>query len=150
MALWQYTFFVLPVSGVEKDLNNFRFAKNNDSFDDDSFWEGLSVNNTLFERVSTFLPKGKAWSEDLLVFGDLASNCLKVFSEKGIVVSVSLRIDFTSKYEDLLNELIEFFILNGLLLIDEDLNVVPLNYLEIKKRIEASLVFEKYRFFSER
>jgi len=73
-------------------------------------------------------------SNDLLIFGNLESNCFEIYSENNLVQSVSFRINFTINYETILNQIVGFCILKGLMILDESLNIVPLN-VEIVKSV---------------
>ena len=144
MALWQYMFHVLPKEAVQNTSTDFNFINDEEGFDDAPFWENLQIECSFFENISKILPRGKSWSEMRILYGNQESNCFEVLFENNMVVSVSFRIDFTSKYELILNELIEFFILNGLIILDENLNILPLNIEIIEGVIKNSPQFKKY------
>jgi len=70
---------------------------------------------------------------------------LQVWVEENLVVSASFRIDFTAKYEDILCSLLEFFILNGLKILDGELNVVALNVEAVNGVIVNTTQYRFYR-----
>lgn len=146
MALWQIDFFVIPNSDW---IKNTKFESMREyGFDDAPSWKERNVTLSFFDVVYEILPKGKSWNSNIIIFGNEDSNRMDVLIENNIVESVGLRIDFTSNYEPILNQLIEFFILNGLLVLDQDLNVVPLNFESFKGVIENAPQVKKYRIFS--
>ncbi len=147
MALWQYTFYVLPKEGVQELSSDFHFVKDNDGFDDALYWIGQHLHKSFFNDITNILPKSISWSRNIDLYGNQESNCVEVLFKTNWIVSVSMRIDFTSNYENILRQLIEFFILNGLIIIDEELNLLPNNLLAIKEKINASSQYEKYKKF---
>lgn len=150
MALWQYNFFVLPREVLENlTLNNKLKLDENDCFDDSLFWKKKQINFNFFTSISKILPLGKSWNKNMLLYGSEDSNCFEILSKNAIVMSVSFRIDFTKDYSYILNELIEFFILNGLVIVDEDLNILTLNFESIKEKIENSPQVKKYKRLSK-
>lgn len=139
MAIWQYTFHVLPKKSVEVLSSDYHFTKSEDGFDDERYWNLDSYNKVFFHFVEEILPKKKSWSDEIDWYGDQESNCFEVlFDRKGNVLSVSFRVDFRSNYENVLRQIIEFFSLKGLVLLDEALNIVPHNYEQAQNVIEAS------------
>lgn len=143
MAVWQYGFLVIPKEGLSNDLFNQQLGE--EYFDDSPFWKGLDYTIDAFRGIEKVLPKRKSWSNNVVLFGHEESSCIEVLLEAGFVVSVSFRIDFSSSYQALLDEVNEFFILKGFLLIDESRMVVPLNIIKIKRVIETSSQYQKYR-----
>ena len=82
----------------------------------------------------------------ITLFGSENSNRMEVISENGIVESVSFRIDFTSNYEFVLKGIIEFCILKGLIILDQNLQMVPLNYEIAKNIVENAPQVETYDY----
>lgn len=146
MALWQVGFFVLPNESLGPG-DKFELSDEH-SFDDAPFWRSEKVNPNFFDPINRILPRAKSWGDYLILYGNENSNRFEVVFENCIVESVSFRIDFTSNYESVLSELIEFFILNGLIVLDESLNLLPLNFEAIKSGIENSHQVKKYRELS--
>lgn len=138
MALWQYTFHILSKESFDTLRINFELAFGEFGFDDEPFWKFAAVHKSYFEEVSLILEKGKSWSNEIDLYGHQEINCLEVLFDgnTNIVSSVSFRIDFRSEYEMVLNPIIEFCILKGLVMLDEDLNIVALNYEVMKSVIE--------------
>jgi hypothetical protein len=144
MALNQYTFIVIPKVSFDNSFSELRLKKEGDFFDDSFFWAEEQVECIFFDRISLVLPMGESWSNDLVVFGDIKSNCFKVLCNHNKVISVSFRIDFTTNYSRLLSEVVEFCITNALLIIDEDMNIIPHNSLSIQEVINNSRQFKLY------
>jgi hypothetical protein len=146
MALWQVGFFLLPKDSIEF-INSFKVS-NEHTFDDASYWEVLKLPPIFFDTINDILPKGKSWSKNILLYGEENSNRLEIYFENDIIVSVSLRIDYTSDYENILYEIIEFCILNGLIILDEGLNLVPLNFELANSSIKNAPQVKKYNDLS--
>lgn len=151
MALWQYTFQVLPKENVETLSSDYHFEKNEYGFDDEPYWKLNPVNKDFFLLIQEILPKNKSWSDEIDLYGIQESNYFEVlFDNEGNVISVSFRVDFRAKYEKVLNQIIEFCCLNGLVILDEGLNIVHNNYEHIQKIIEDSFQAKKYSELSEK
>ncbi len=142
MALWQNTFFILPSESIVNS-ESFRLDEDN-CFDDSVFWGKMKIDSSVFDNIELLLPKAKSWSNDLSIYGNENSHRLDVLCEKEHVVSVSFRIDFTSDYEYILRGIIEFCILKAFIILNEHLNIVPLNFEAIKNIIDNSLQVKKY------
>ncbi len=83
--------------------------------EDDICWMRNPISPFFFRDIINIMSEGKPWSKNLLVYGDLESNCFEILSINNIVQSVSFRIDFTSQDETVLSKIIEFCILKGLI-----------------------------------
>jgi len=148
MALWQYTFFVLPGNAIREKGLDFVFANNHEEFDDSEFWIERHEKPSLFDQIAGILPKTNSWSKNINLYGSQESNCLEVMFENDIIVSVSFRIDFRTNYEDVFRAIIEFFINNDLIILDENLSKCPLNFEVINAMIESSPQVKKYKRLS--
>lgn len=102
-----------------------------------------------FNEINLTLKKSNSWSNDIDLYGKVESNCFEVISDdEDNVVSVSFRIDFRSRYESILRFIIEFCSLNGLIILDEDITIIPLNFELIKSKIENSRQIKIYNELS--
>lgn len=146
MALWQYTFQILPKESFEAFFQSFKISLDDNMFDETTYWQIKPFNKSYFERIGNILQKSKSWSEEIDLYGNQESNCFEVFfdGKTDDVTSVSFRINFTSDYEMVLNSIIEFCILKGLIVLDEELQLVPLNFESIRSLIENAPQVRKY------
>lgn len=138
MSIQQYHFNVIPTDSITdavlEDLKNCSFE---DGVDTEPAWLQRPVARESFSSVQHILAKGKSWSTNLDIYGDLESNCFEVGSKDGTVVDVSFRIDFTTDYESILERLIEYCILNGLSVLSQDWELLPLNFLSLNRQIQT-------------
>lgn len=142
MAIWQVDFFIIPKKYINT-IGNIKITEDN-TFDDGIFWEKEHVDPSIFKPINNILPEKKPWADYLVLFGHEASNTLHVIVENNSVVSVSFRIDFTSDYEYIVRGIIEFCIANSFIILDQDLNVVPLNFEQMKEVIEKAPQVKRY------
>lgn len=144
MAIWQYTFQVL----TKDSFNSIGspMVTEGSWFDEEPYWQHKSIERYLFSNLESILGKGKSWSDKIDVYGDLESNCFEVLFDDqcSTVLSASFRINFISDYEDILRRIIEFCLLNGLVILDENLHIVPLNVETVKSIIENATQVRKY------
>ena len=147
MALWQYTFHIIPYSSSEK-LRIGKQLESAEYFDDSEFWIPFNYKMEEFKDLEKILPLGKSWSEQITVYGNLETNCIEVISENDKVVSVSLRLDFRENYHPLLENVLTFLRQKNMLLIDESL-IVRGNFLsELVDTINNSDQQKKYNKLS--
>lgn len=148
MALWQCTYYLLPMEGVETLSQGSIRSNLQLIFDDEEYWKFKLCSRELFSSINVFLPKQQSWSSDIDLYGSQDSNCVEVFCENNLAYSIRLRIDFLSNYEILLKELIEFCIRMNLIIIDETRNVLELNFSYISDNIYKSNQYKKYILFN--
>ncbi|MEO8236878.1 MAG: hypothetical protein ABI793_12240 [Flavobacterium sp.] len=142
MAIWQVGFFILPKESVES-IDSFRIS-NEHTFDDAPYWKNKCTSPVFFKEIDFFLPQTKSWAEYLTMYGNENSNRFEIISENGLVESVSFRIDFTSDYKKILDKIIKFCVLNEFVILDEKLNLVPLNFELANSLIKNSPQVKKY------
>jgi hypothetical protein len=142
MAIWQISFFITPESGISWHL----MAKINEEnlFDDSDTWLKEQISPNFFESIDAILPKSISWCNKISLFGAENGNRLEVLENDQIVESVSLRIDFTSDYEDVLRQIIEFCALNGLRIVSSNFEILPLNFEAINYVIRNAPQVKKY------
>lgn len=146
MAIWQYSFIVIP----RDSLSDFKKQPNRDkAFDDEIYWLNIPTDPKLFYEIGEILPRVESWSKNLIIYGNDTSNCFEILSENNRVASISFRVDFTSNYEKVLGLVLEFLLLNGFFLLDENYNNLSGNYLEAKGVIESSHQFSLYEKLSK-
>jgi len=148
MALYQCTYFIVPKTG---DYNifpglNLDIFKKNIFFEDHYFWNNIELD---LSKISNYLleefEEGESWSDELKIYGNIDHNCIKVLTEENKISSISLRIDFRFDYNFFLHKGIDFCKTFNFLVVDSDLKILDLDFHEIKKNIEASNNFSKYR-----
>lgn len=143
MAIWQYNFHIIPKAVILSKIDHL--DKKDDLFDDEPFWESNPMNINIFKEIEEILPKSDSWSNRLILYGSLESNCLEVYFLDEAVISVSFRIDFRSDYEELLDRMLEFFFLKELLMVGENLKILFYDKLEIINLISNSPQFFRYQ-----
>ena len=142
MAIWQYNFLVLPKDSIS--ANDLKLGIDDDGYYDDVYWLKKPTPVLFFTDINKIMPKGKSWCDNLLVFGNLESNCFEVYSKNGFIQSASFRTNFTTDYEPILSQIVEFCILKGLIIVDEKLNITSLNLKTIKSVITNAPQVKKY------
>lgn len=138
MALWQYTFQLIEKKSFQELSPKKAFTEDN-FFDEEPYWIFSHKQKDLFLEIEYILKKNTSWSKSIDLYGEQESNCLEVFfDDLDYITSASFRIDFTSSYEMILRALIGFCISKELVIIDENLNTVVLNYEYINNIIHSS------------
>lgn len=142
MALWQITFHFLPREAWRK--LPAKAGTHISEFDDSIYWLNIGMSQASFVSIEALLPKSKSWSANIELWGHQQSNLLEVFFEEGVISSVSFRIDFTTDYEPAVRGLIEFAMLNGLVILDVWLEEMPFSFDSFRSYIETSDQFMLY------
>ncbi|KQR67243.1 hypothetical protein [Pedobacter sp. Leaf176] len=148
MALWHYSFIVIPKEETNMFVWEDKFKNSEYGFDDAPFWDFKLYDKSVFYELSKILPREDSWHSNIELYGNENSNNIEVYVDFKRIKSVSLRIDFRSNYSFILIEIIEFFILNGFTMLDENLELVILNFEIIKSIIDNSSQFKKYNELS--
>ncbi|WP_420386232.1 hypothetical protein [Roseivirga sp.] len=143
MAVWQYDLIVVPKSSlIEISVTDRLDKRMLESYD---FWHG-QYSTKDFKSFDKILPLGKSWSNEIIQYGEEGSHTLKLIAEDDSIVEVLLRIDFSKDYRAVLEEVLEYSLMNGMELIDQDLEVVKGNIHHLINKIESSpqfMAFEK-------
>jgi hypothetical protein len=151
MALWQYSFHLITKESFKILTKNSLPTFDELGFDDELYWHVELIDKFFFEEIDTILNKNVSWSTEIDLYGHQKSNCFEVFFDgnTNIVKSVSFRIDFSNDYEMVLKGIIEFCIQKGLIILDEKLQLVTLNYEVARSIIENSPQMNKYRIYAK-
>jgi len=150
MALWQYTFRIIPsvnLNELEKAIKD-----NTDglrAIDDDSLWKKDKRSLSEFAEFGEILPLGKSWSGDVVLYGDLEKNCVELYMDGDSVSSLSFRIDFRSEYENILTKLIEIIKSKDLIILDENLSMIPQSFEAINQAIQSAPQVVKWKHLTE-
>lgn len=146
MAIWQYSFLVVPKSfRVAGDRHSCKALDSDGLFDDESLWRKEDINISFFSPVDEILPMSSSWSNSIHLYGDQDSNRFEVYSdENGKIISVSFRVDYTSNFQSILRQVLDFVRIKDLVLLDEDLNVQESNFESIVRLIENSNSYKRF------
>ncbi len=136
MAIWQYTFKIIPRSDL-KELGAITYLLNED-YNNFNFWRNGNYTVDFFEQLTSILQSKPSWSKDIKLYGTEESNCIEIFMDDSFLSEVTVRIDYQSNYTNLLNCLLEFCVLNSLALIGENGEVLHLNATSIVLAIQNS------------
>jgi hypothetical protein len=109
MALWQYTFHIIPTKSSLNFLQNLNSDFEENGFDSIPFWADKGYTRDDFKFIGKILAPSTSWSKQIDLYGDQESNCLEVFFSEAAIESVSLRIDFRTRYKFILDDLLDSF-----------------------------------------
>ncbi len=153
MSIYQSQYFIVPRKGnysLFEGLNLNSFLEDG-LFEDDLFWNGTSMD---FQKISAHLQQNldqdKSWSENLKIYGNNELNHINLFFKEDTIQSMSFRVNFTTDYSTFLNTVIELCKLNDLLIVDNDLNVLSLDYQTLIDNLSNSKTVESFKKFDEK
>lgn len=144
MAIWQYSFKLIPRRSIKSGLKALQYDENG-CLKDHVYWDKVPTSISFLRGIGQIMLRSNSWSKNLLIFGDLESTCLEIYSEGAYIKSVSFRIDFTSDFEKVLKRMIVFINSKNLVLFDERDNALASNYYVIKHLVEHSEQFYRYK-----
>ena len=93
MAIWQFDIAVVPISALAADPNLFANSVTPDGIETASWWADFSEEPLLDNELGEILPKSDSWHDNLSVWGDEDGDRIDLFREKGVLESLSIRID---------------------------------------------------------
>lgn len=147
MAIWQYSFHIVPKEAFKKI--NPHTLNGMDLFDSAKFW-GKDYNEVDLHKIDEILKKEKSWSSDIIMYGTENSNVFYIIKEESLICDINFRVDFRKNFEPFLKAIIDFCMLNGLVILDENLQEIPLNETSIKATVESSNQFLNYKFLQSK
>lgn len=148
MAIWQYAFYLLPKENVIGFSEGLESEFSDQEFDDEKFWLKTPHKRNIFYDLEGVLPKKSSWNSKIDLYGDIETNCIEVlFNNEFYVVSIMLRLDFSKDYKIILNDIINYCKLKGLVIISEELKLLTLKYEEVDNAIRKSKQLESYISF---
>jgi len=144
MAIWQYDIFIIPNNKKELIKKKTTREEKLILFDDSVFWKDTKISIDDFQSVKLMLKQGKSWSKELIVYGELEDNCLKIFLNNHSICSVTIRLDFRTDYIEFLEAVIDICKKHDLIMINASMSVLPRESKKIKQLVNQSEGKKKY------
>lgn len=119
MAIWQYKLFAVPSEEFRSYFNETDIISI-EAFDHIEWWRYLTYKSINFNSLRD-LPLSESWSKDIILLGDVNSNCVEILIDGEKLIEVSLRIDLRTKYKVMIESVCAFAEDNGLLFLNENL-----------------------------
>jgi len=152
MSIKQNTYHIIPKIGNFQlfpglCLKSFR---EEEFFEDDAFWNINEMETTrILEYLNQRFEEEVSWSTEMKIYGKLDHDCIKIILDTNKIVSMSFRIDFTSNFDLFLQHILNFCDSFQLLIVDFDLNILELDFFQVKENITNSQNFKNYRKLSD-
>lgn len=105
MAIWQFTFAIIP---SEKDIK---------CDDDIRSWNGYSLKDSSIKKISKVLKPCKSWTNDIKAFGHNEETCIELFYEDNIMEDISIRLDLRNLTTEILESIVNFIDSNNALIL---------------------------------
>ena len=142
MAIWQYTFEIIPrQSLVKMGLTDFL---TDDDYEKYNFWENINDGIEFFSSLIVEMGISEILNDDIVIYGNEDSTCIKIFFENYKITGVIVRIDIRYNYSLIVNSIVKFCTSNELIILD-DLKILDLNAELISQRIENSNQIAMYK-----
>lgn len=98
MALWQFDCMIIPNKNVFMDTKS----------DEILSWRDIKMSSDIGKIAQSILPLSKSWSEEILIYGDNDSTCIKLILEKEKMEEIMIRLDLRDLTKKMLMNIIEF------------------------------------------
>lgn len=100
MAVWQFQFSLLPVSGLHEIHGQLprtvpAYARRDpdaplmEDGEFDNYWAGIDLHSSLTDPLAQLLPARSSWSDEARMFGDSHSNSIEIWDD---VIHVALDV----------------------------------------------------------
>lgn len=146
MSIFQYSFHLVPNTGIE----DYKEVKSDigemELFDDEKIWREKRVKYSDLEKVECLPKETKSWSEKCKNFGDHESEHAEIWIEDGMLLGVNARLDFRKNASQFLRTLTSFAAANNFVILSaHTLDKLPLDAEKIHQYVtnskEAKLFF---------
>jgi len=143
MAIWQFEIFMVPKEEVHSYFGGTDTISN-EAFNEIKWWKYYQPDIEDFDTFQHIIPKGKSWSNDIMLFGDESSNCIEIVVDQSKIDEVSIRIDLRTDYKPLIKLLCDFAQRHKCLFISGSLEVISPDLNELSQYIKN---YPKYKAF---
>lgn len=155
MSIYQNNYFIVPIESKYKLFEGINLSSFLDEgfFDDELLWEENSFN---YKDVESYLLKnkfeaGESWSKNLKIFGHIDFNCIKIFIEENKIISISFRINYSIEFFSFLKKVVDFCAFFNFLVVDNELNVLGVDYDVVKNSVLSSKEYKNYiNYFNDK
>jgi hypothetical protein len=140
MALWQTNMTLVPSSLLLQ--HGVRLgATITDADLELETWDKSYPPESVIERLAERLPKGKSWSENLAVWGDLDGSCVTILREGGVCVEVNARFDLRTVSREIAAAVLDFARELGCWFVTEDRRVIAAEFSDLSAAIRTSKAY---------
>jgi hypothetical protein len=106
MAAWQYTFFIVPKSEIEKKYQGMPSSVDENFINESIGWERVAVGTIEAILAKSFGP-GRQSSYGPVVFGKEDLSCVKLLFNGSILEEVTVRLDMREEVADQIKDTIK-------------------------------------------
>lgn len=93
MAIWQYQLSLFPKNVCDSIYGKKNLNLTEDLLDTLNLWKSFNEIEQLLESLEKILPRGKAWWENMFLFGEASTNDIQIYFDWEKINSILLRID---------------------------------------------------------
>ena len=132
MATWQFSFYLIPASAVERHFSVVPLTISLEEYDRVDWWNGCDLLERIQGDLATFLSRGRSWHSKLDQWGDEDGDRFDVWREGQGVAETFGRVDVRTLSMPYLNRVIDFARRHQLMLITEDRHVLRPSVKELR------------------
>ena len=107
MAIWQFTIALIPVAWSNQPSNTIESLFSEDGYETAKCWAGHQPKSDWCTAITSFLPKGKSWNNDLLLWGDDETTDVQAWYSDNVLESINVRIDLRGEVQPILEKLVK-------------------------------------------
>ena len=125
MAIWQYTFELIPRAKLIKLFGDVPQTIDADDYEQVEWWsDGTNLTADFENRLASFAASYKSWSADVKCWGAEDCNVVQVIMDGGRVVELSVRFDLRKLDETFLHNMVGFARDNECVFLTESMRVI--------------------------
>jgi hypothetical protein len=122
MAIWQYKLFAIPEEEYESYFKNNNFILI-EGFDNIEWWKYREYESIDFSSFNA-LSLCESWTKEIIMLGNIDSDCVEVLMDKNKVQEISIRVDLKKDYGGMVNSICKFGNDNNLCFLNVKLKVL--------------------------
>ena len=108
MALWQFSFFLVPASWANAQSGDLWRFCGDDGWDLGNVWADEDTNDIL-DGLDDIFPKAKPWSEDMMIWrSEHHDSDIQAFTEAGSLYELCIRLDMRANVQKSIEEIVNF------------------------------------------
>lgn len=139
MATWQFTIALIPTAWSNQPGNTVESLYSDDGYDTAKCWAEHQPKSGWRTAISRFLPEGKSWSNNLLLWGDDKTTDVQAWNSDNVLESINVRIDLRGEVRPVLEKLVKLSEeLECILFWPEGRTLIQPHILELKRAIMQS------------
>lgn len=123
MALWQYSFWVIPKSALLGKYEKLPASITEDDFNETEWFADFNQAKNLIEAIN-YLPVSEHWDKETVFFGVYDKDSISIMFDGNKLVEIKMRVDLRNQNLPILNRMVQSLFEFDLMVVDDGLSIV--------------------------